>query len=113
MQYPFYAQKILTKKGSDFLNWQDRANALFFVKKMSIVEINKRIGVSKKSITNLKKKQPNYKNEKERRKIENQKKHQEYKRQWSKINYYNNIIDGETLKREHDVAAYILSRERH
>ncbi len=98
--------------GSDFLSWKEKAKALFFMEKMSIAEISKRIGISRKSITNYLKLQPNYRNERERRKSENQENRKKYIKQWSKTKRYE-VIDGETLKREHDLAAYILSRERH
>ncbi len=98
--------------GSDFLSWKEKVKALFFMEKMSIAEISKRIGVSRKSITNYLKLQPNYQEEKNNRKIENYIKRKEYKKKWDKNNRYS-IVNNETLGREHDLAAYILSRERH
>ena len=98
--------------GSDFLNWQDRANALFFVKKMSIVEISKRIGISRKSISNYLKLQSDYNKEKDNRKLINCLKRKEYKKEWDRNNRYS-VVNDRTLRHEHDLAAYILSRERH
>ena len=103
-----------TKKGSDKM-WQERAKALFFMEKKSIKEISKMIFKSEKTIQNYFKKLPEYKQEKEKRKKENRQKRKAYQKQWdrqNKVERYTNI-NGESLKREHDLAAIILSREKY
>ena len=95
--------------------WQERAKALFFMEKKSIKEISKTILKSEKSIYSYFKNLPEYKSEKEKRKKVNYKKRKEYQRQWDRQNRADryHCINGESMKREHDVAARILSRERH
>ncbi|MEY8322216.1 hypothetical protein AAK894_14280 [Lachnospiraceae bacterium 46-61] len=110
----FASKNNPTKKGSGEM-WQEQAKALFFMEKKSIQEISKIILKSKKSIYSYFKKLPEYKQEKENRKISNGKKRKEYQRQWDRQNRsdrYTNINE-ESMKREHDIAAMILSRERH
>lgn len=96
------------------MNWRERAKALFFVEKKTIVQISEETGVSIRSISKYLNLQPDYKTERENRKIENQRKNKEDKKQWSKINYRNNlVVNNETLKREHNLATYILSKEKY
>lgn len=95
--------------------WQERAKALFFMEKKSIKEISRIISKSEKAIQNYFKKLPEYKKEKEKRKRANRQKRKEYQKQWDKENREDryHCINGESLKREHDVAARILSAERY
>ena len=70
---------------------------------------------SEKTIQNYFKKLPEYKQEKEKRKKENRQKRKAYQKQWdrqNRVERYTNI-NGESLKREHDLAAIILSREKY
>ena len=95
--------------------WQERARALFFMEKKSIREISKMLFKSEKTIQNYFKKLPEYKQEKEKRKKANSQKRKAYQKQWDRKNRaerYTNI-SGESIRREHDVAAMILSAERH
>ncbi|NDO47035.1 hypothetical protein [Clostridium sp. MD294] len=95
--------------------WQERAKALFFMEKKSIREISIMLLKSEKSIYRYLKKLPEYKQEKEKRKKENRQKRKAYQKQWDRQNRvegYTNI-NGESLKREHDLAAIILSREKY
>ena len=95
--------------------WQERARALFFMEKKSIREISKMLFKSEKTIQNYFKKLPEYKQEKEKRKKTNSQKRKAYQKQWDRQNRaerYTNI-SGESIRREHDVAAMILSAERH
>ena len=58
---------------------------------------------------------PEYKQEKEQRKKANRQKRKEYQKQWDRQNRadrYTNI-SGESIRREHDIAAMILSAERY
>lgn len=103
-----------TKKGSDKM-WQERAKALFFMEKKSIREISKMIFKSEKTIQNYFKKLPEYQQEKEKRKKANRQKRKEYQKQWDRQNRAERYtsISGESIRREHDIAAMILSAERH
>ncbi len=95
--------------------WQERAKALFFMEKKSIREISIMLLKSEKSIYRYLKKLPEYKQEKEKRKKANRQKRKAYQKQWdrqNRVERYTNI-NGESLKREHDLAAIILSREKY
>ena len=95
--------------------WQERAEALFFMEKKSIREISIMLLKSEKSIYRYLKKLPEYKQEKEKRKKANRQKRKAYQKQWdrqNRVERYTNI-NGESLKREHDLAAIILSREKY
>ena len=107
--------KIIRQKREVKEMWQERAKALFFMEQKSIKEISKMILKSEKSIRHYFKKIPEYKEEKEKRKKANRQKRKEYQKQWDRENRADryHCINGESLKREHDVAAMILSAERH
>ncbi len=95
--------------------WQEQAKALFFMEKKSIREISIMLLKSEKSIYRYLKKLPEYKQEREKRKKANRQKRKAYQKQWDRKNRaerYTNI-SGESLKREHDLAAIILSREKY
>ncbi len=95
--------------------WQEQAKALFFMEKKSIREISIMLLKSEKSIYRYLKKLPEYKQEKEKRKKANRQKRKAYQKQWdrqNRVERYTNI-NGESLKREHDLAAIILSREKY
>ena len=95
--------------------WQERVKALFFMEKKSIREISIMLLKSEKSIYRYLKKLPEYKQEKEKSKKANSQKRKAYQKQWDRKNRaerYTNI-SGESLKREHDLAAIILSREKY
>lgn len=95
--------------------WQEQAKALFFMEKKSIREISIMLLKSEKSIYRYLKKLPEYKQEKEKRKKANSQKRKAYQKQWdrkNRVDRYANI-SGESLKREHDLAAIILSREKY
>lgn len=95
--------------------WQEQAKALFFMEKKSIREISIMLLKSEKSIYRYLKKLPEYKQEKEKRKKTNRQKRKAYQKQWDRQNRaerYTNI-SRESIRREHDVAAMILSAERH
>ena len=103
-----------TKKGSVKM-WQERAKALFFMEKKSIKEISRLLLKSEKTIQNYFKKLPEYQQEKEKRKKANRQNRKEYQKQWDRQNRAERYtsISGESIRREHDIAAMILSAERH
>ena len=75
-----------------------------------------KVGVSRKSISTYLQEVPGYSEERQRRKEENGKNRKEYQREWDRKNRSGSrytSISSDTMRREHDLAALILSRERH
>ena len=107
--------KIIRQKVEVVKMWQERAKALFFVEKKSIKEISIMLLKSKKSIYDYLKKLPEYQQEKEKRQKINRQNRKEYQKQWDRQNRADRYtsISGESIRREHDIAAMILSAERH
>ena len=97
------------------MTWQEQAKALFFIEKKTIKEVSQDIYKSERSIRQYLKTLPQYKKEREKRKTENREKRKTYQRQWDGENRKNryNRIDAESLRREHDLAAIILSKEKY
>lgn len=95
--------------------WKERAKALFFIEKMKINEIAHITGISRKSISKYIHSLPEYEKEAEARSKDSEAKRKEYKRNWDRKNRPNrySVINGETIRREHDMAAAILSREKY
>ena len=95
--------------------WKERARALFFVEKLKISEIAKMTGVSRKSVSKYIRSLPEYADEAQRRGKNAEQRRREYKRNWDRKNRPNrySVVNGETIRREHDVAAMILSREKY
>lgn len=96
-------------------HWKEQTKALFFIEKLNITEISNITGVNRKSISKYLKSIKGYTDEIERRKNENLDKRKEYKRNWDRKNRPNrySVVNGETIRREHDIAAAILSREKY
>lgn len=97
------------------MEWKERAAALFFDGKKSIVEIEKETGVSRKSVSGFLRQCEGYREERERRKAANAAGRPEYKREWDRKNrsFSAGGVTAETMRREHDVAAMVLSREKY
>ena len=95
--------------------WKEQAKALFFVEKMKIGEIADITGISRKSISKYIHSLPEYEAEAEARSQSSETKRKEYKRNWDRKNRPNrySVVNGETIRREHDMAAAILSREKY
>lgn len=95
-------------------DWKERAEALFYVEKKNITEIEALLGISRKTLSVHLSSTDGYREERERRKRENAVGRKEYKREWDRKNRFTgNVINAETIRREHDVAAVILSREKY
>lgn len=96
-------------------NWKEQAKALFFIEKLKIGEISEITGISRKSVSRYIHSLSGYAEEAERRSKDSASKRKEYKRSWDRKNGPNrySVIDGDTIRREHDVAAAILSREKY
>ena len=95
--------------------WKERARALFFIEKLKIGEIAKMTGVSRKSVSKYIRSLPEYADEAQRRGKNAVQRRTEYKPNWHRKNRPNrySVVNGETIRREHDVAAMILSREKY
>ena len=97
--------------------WKKEAENYFFRHHLKIGEIAELTGVSRQSISDHLKGCPGYRKEKERRKAENRVRRREYKTQKQRA-YREEAsvsmqVTGESLRREHDIAAMILSREKY
>lgn len=97
--------------------WKKEAEKYYFVHHLKMGEIVALTGVSRQSISEYLKRQPGYREEAERRKAENRIRRREYKTQRQRA-YREEAsvamqVTGESLRREHDIAAMILSREKY
>ena len=95
------------------MTWQEQAKALFFIEKKTIKEVSQDIYKSERSIRQYLKTLPQYKKEREKRKTENREKRKAYQRQWDRVNRRYCMVNGESIKREHTIAAIILSKEKY
>lgn len=95
--------------------WREKARSLFFDGGKSIGEIEKELQVSRKSLSGFLRGCPGYQKEREKRKQEHADRRREYKREWDRQHrpFSAGAVTGETLRREHDLAAIELSRERY
>ena len=100
---------------NNFKSWKEQAKALFFIEKLKIGEISEITGISRKSVSKYIHSLKEYQNEAERRSKDSVSKRKEYERRWDRKNRPNrySVVDGDTIRREHDVAAAILSREKY
>lgn len=97
--------------------WKIEAEKYFFVHHLKIGEIAGLTGVSRQSISDYLKRRPGYKEEAEHRKAAGRNRRREYKTQKQRA-YREEAsvaiqVTGESLRREHDIAAMILSREKY
>lgn len=100
--------------------WREEAYGMFFQKNMTINRIAEELKVSRQSISAYLKTVPDFQKEKEARKLANVGKRREYKRgknQEYRANRKSSGLTGgitaETIRREHDLAALELSREKY
>lgn len=94
-------------------DWRLAAREKFFHGHESIEEIARETQITRQSISAYLKKLPGYRQERERRKAENMVARKDYKRQKNREYRAMGAITAETIRREHDVAALILSREKY
>lgn len=100
--------------GTDISGWQQTARELFFDSGCSVVQIAAYTGVSRQSIAAHLKGCAGYDAERARRSAASTAARKEYKK--AKNREYRAAgmeITAETMRREHDTAALILSRERY
>lgn len=97
-------------------DWKKKAEGMFFLGGSSINDIAAATGKSRQAVSGHLKALPGFAAEKDRRKQQNRDSRKEYKRE--KNREYRMSMDtmgvtGETMKREHDIAAMLLSHERY
>lgn len=94
-------------------DWRAAACEQFFKGHKSIGEIARITGISRQSISGYLKRLPGYRDERDRRKQQNAAARREYKREKNREYRAMGAVTAETIRREHDVAALILSREKY
>lgn len=101
--------------GSNNAAWKDQAKEYFFVSHLSIEDVAALTGISRKSVSAFLQTVDGYQEERTRRKAVNAAKRQAYKN--NKNRQYRAAAMGdvtpETIRREHDMAAIVLSREKY
>lgn len=96
--------------------WKEKAEEYFFESHLSIEEIAVLLDISRQSISFFLKELPNYQEEREYRKRVNQEKRKDYKKEKNREYRGESSvmkITGESLRREHDIAVLLLSREKY
>lgn len=93
--------------------WKEKARELYLESGMRIGEIAVYLEISRQSVSGYLKSLPEYEAERRRRKETGALQRKEYKRKKNQEYRVQNTVTGETLRREHDIAAMILSREKY
>lgn len=95
------------------MDWKEKAAGLFFESGMGIGDIAAYLDISRQSVSGHLKHLPGYAAEQERRKAANRVRRKEYKKVKNREYRACMAVTGETLRREHDIAALVLSREKY
>lgn len=95
------------------IDWKEKAVGLYFGSGMGIGEIAAYLDLSRQSVSGYLNHLPGYGAERERRKAVNSSRRKEYKKEKNRQYRACMAVTGETLRREHDIAALILSREKY
>lgn len=117
-------QKCYLKEGDNLangikaeMNWKEQAEALFFVDHLSIKEITGIVKKSRRYVSEAIKASVkyNYQKEYDWRKEQNKEKRKEYQREWDRKNRSPSMgeVTSETIQKEHDIAAAVLSHEKY
>lgn len=95
------------------MEWKEQASEMYFTDGKSINDISDKTGKSRQTISGYLKTLSGFAEEKARRKKVNQGKRKEYKR--IKNREYRNpmAVTADTMRREHDIAAMLLSHEKY
>lgn len=94
------------------MDWKKEAEKMYF-NGSTVNDIAAETGKSRQSVSGYLKTLPGFMAEKNRRKQENGEKRKEYKRLKNRKYRIQMSVTAETMKREHDIAAMILSHERY
>lgn len=95
------------------MDWKEKAADLYFGSGMGTSEIAAYLDISRQSVSGYLKRLPGYGAERERRKAVNSNRRKEYKKEKNRQYRASMAVTKETLRREHDIAALILSREKY
>ena len=95
-------------------NWRKKAEEMFFNDGLEINEISILLDKSMRSIQGYLSTCTAYEHEKEKRSTAKREKRKEYKRQWDRDKRTRgDTVTAESIRREHDIAAMILSHEKY
>lgn len=98
-------------------DWKEQAEALFFVDHLSIKEIAEIVKKNRRHVSEAIKASTTYNYQKEYawRKEQSKEKRKEYQRDWDRKNRSPSMgeVTSETIRREHDLAAAVLSHEKY
>lgn len=100
-------------KAGGKMPWRERAKELYLDSGMKVGEIASYLEISRQAVSAYLKTIPEYGAERERRKNTAAVLRKEYKRKKNQEYRHQDRITGETLRKEHDMAALILSREKY
>ena len=99
------------------IDWKEQAEALFFVDHLPIKDIVTIVKKSRRYVSEAIKASTkyNYQKEYDWRKEQNKAKRKEYQREWDRKNRTPQMgeVTAETIRREHDIAAAVLSHEKY
>lgn len=106
---------MFTPSGGKLSEWREQAEALFFIDHMEIIEIAFIVKKARETVSRYINECDGYDEEMAFRKSRSAERRKEYQRQWDKENRPNRygLVTAESLRREHELAAIALSRERH
>ncbi|MCX4341336.1 MAG: hypothetical protein OSJ72_17040 [Lachnospiraceae bacterium] len=115
MAMPLVRPKIRGQKckAGEKMPWKERAKEMYFESGMRVGEIAAYLEVSRQSVSGHIKSLPGYEAERERRRKAGAIQRRAYKNRKNQEYRKQDGVTGETLRREHDMAALILSREKY
>lgn len=93
--------------------WKERAREMYFDSGMRVGDIAAYLDVSRQAVSGYLTSLPEYRTERERRRQAGTVKRKEYKRRKNLEYRHQDRVTGETMRKEHDMAALILSREKY
>lgn len=93
--------------------WKERAKEMYFESGMRMGDIAAYLDVSRQSVSGYIRSLPEYGAERERRREAGTLQRRAYKNRKNQEYRKQDGVTGETLRREHDMAALILSREKY
>lgn len=99
------------------MDWKEQAEALFFVDHLTIKSIAEIVKKNRRHVSEAVKASTryNYKKEYAWRKEQSKARRKEYQREWDRKNRAPEMgaVTDETIRREHDLAALVLSHEKY
>lgn len=95
------------------MSWKERAREMYFESGMRVGDIAVYLDVSRQAVSGYITSLPEYESERDRRRQAGSVQRKEYKRRKNKEYRHQDSITSETLRKEHDMAALILSREKY